>query len=681
MIIQELEVGVMQSNTLSRKGLLYLFLSVAFALIIHSSFLPGWVLVLAGTIMLWRYSIYSGKITKPNAFMKAGLVMSGFYGVYFTYGFALSIEAAVTLLVASLALKPLEVQNKRDSYVLLFLCILVQGQHFLFEQGPMAYLLVLVSLFFTLVALVVVNQSSQAKSQLNMAGKIFILSIPLTVFLFFVLPRLGPLWSVNMTTKAGLVGLSKSMSPGDISELGQSDELAFRVRFSGDIPPVNQRYWRALILDEYDGVTWETSYRPDANWAPDPLELLNRGFESLYDYEVISEAHEQRWLFSLDSSIPQQEDIGVQDNGLLINKYNAINKFQYAATAPVNNKPTIAGLESIQANLSLGGKKKLSALERQAYLQLPLGLNERTKNLSIKLREKSPDDLDFIISLSKFYLSNPFSYTLSPGESESENRVDEFLFESKLGFCAHYAGSAVYILRSAGIPSRVVLGYLGGEKNPVGDYYSIYQYDAHAWVEVWLKGLGWLRIDPTGWVAPERVEQGIEQAVNDEFVGFRSQSKWLRDIRHQFQALNYLWNDVMLSYKDDSQRKFLDSVFGSRDSLTWGLIISCVMLAIMAAVFFIVMMGGAKNIQSDQQIMLLNYISRLNKVGVNVSTSMSFIDIERAVCIKFPQATYSVSLMTKLLNQALYAQESSGLSKQTKREYKKLMVKIIMNCR
>jgi transglutaminase-like putative cysteine protease len=671
----------MESNTLTRTGIFYLFLSVALALFLHNEFLPAWTLVLAAVIMIWRYSIFRGFIKKPNGFIKLVLVTSGFYGVYFTYGFALSIESAVTLLVASLALKPLEIQAKRDSYVLLFLCILVQGQHFLFEQGPLAYLYVLVCFVSTLVALVVVNQSSEGHSQIKMASNIFLLSLPLTVFLFFILPRLAPLWSLNMSTKAGLVGLSNSMSPGDISDLGRSDELAFRVKFESSVPPVNQRYWRALILDAYDGEKWEVFYRPKVIWPQDTAVTLGSDGESEYIYEIISEAHEKNWLFSLQGSNPLQVDIGIKDNGLLINKQKAMTKFQYRAQAPLSKQASFDELIGIQASLLLHSDKKLTAFQRQSYLQLPKNLNQRSKDLAVNIRDQSTSDLDFIKILSDYYLSNKFFYTLSPGEANSDDRVDEFLFDTRIGFCAHYAGSAVYLLRSAGIPSRVVLGYLGGEKNPLGDYYSVYQYDAHAWVEVWLAGMGWLRIDPTGWVSPERVDQGMEQAVKQDFVGFTTQFAWLNHMRHQFHAFSYVWNDLMLNYKDDTQQSVLNSLFGSRNSLTWGFIISAIMCSVVALIFSVVMFGGYRSVRSEHGLLLESYVRRLNKVGVHVSISMSFLEIEKTVSTCYPQSTYTLSLLTGLLNETLYKQASSHLSKQTKRDYKKLLARVIDSCK
>ncbi|MFT6152830.1 MAG: transglutaminase-like putative cysteine protease [Bermanella sp.] len=671
----------MESNTLTRTGVFYLFLSVSLALFLHNEFLPGWTLMLAAVIMAWRYSIFRGIIKKPNFLIKLILVISGFYGVYYTYGFALTIESSVTLLVASLALKPLEIQTKRDSYVLLFLCILVQGQHFLFEQGPLAYLFVLVCFASTLIALVVVNQSSEGRSQIKMASKIFLLSLPLTVFLFFVLPRLAPLWSLNMSTKAGLVGLSSSMSPGDISELGRSDELAFRVKFESIAPPINQLYWRALVLDSYDGEKWEAFHLPSVVWPQNVVEISGSDTEANYTYEIMSEAHEQTWLFSLQGSKPLQVDIGIKGNGLLINKHKVMFKFQYRVEAPLSKPTNFVELKGIQASLLPGTSDRLTALQRQSYLQLPKNLNQRTKDFALNLRGQVANDLGFIKVLSDYYLSNEFFYTLSPGEARSDDRVDEFLFDRRVGFCAHYAGSTVYLLRSAGIPSRVVLGYLGGEKNPMGDYYSVYQYDAHAWVEVWLEGIGWLRIDPTGWVSPERVEQGIEQAIKQEFVGFTTQFEWLNNMRHQLHAFSYVWNDLMLNYKGDPQHSVLNSMFGSRDSLTWGLIISTIMFLVVALVFAVVIFGGPRSVRSEHGLLLDNYIQRLNKMGINVSNSMSFLEIEKAVSACYPQSTYALSLMTSLLNQTLYRQESSHLSKQTKREYKKLLYRVLDSCK
>lgn len=657
----------MQVSVLTRRSLFYLFLSVTCALLLHSDFLPLWVLLLSPLIIAWRYAIYKGKIKPPTNIIKGLLVCAGFSGVYFSYGFSLSIESAVTLLVAGLALKPLEVQSKRDSYVLIFLCYFVLSQHFLFEQGPLAFLLVIVCLIITLLAQVVVNQSEQSNTHFKVVSKLFLVSLPLTVFLFFILPRLGPLWSLNISTKSGVIGLSASMSPGDVSELGRSDELAFRVKFNGDVPPVTERYWRALVLDYYDGESWESRYSADKYW----YQYVPNQNSYKYEYEVISEPHEKRWLFSLKDSRPMQKNIAVLEDGLLRNRYKLLNTFQYKAGVVNQVKGKSVNKRQI----------KLKALQRQAYLQLPNQVNPKARAFSKELSSQASDQKDFLLRLSDFYRENPFRYTLSPGVLTSEDRVDEFLFSSLSGFCAHYAGSAVFVLRSAGIPARVIAGYLGGEKNDIGDYYSVYQYDAHAWIEVWIEGEGWRVFDPTGWVSPERVEQGIENAVKSEFVGFRTQSKWLREMRQQFQAFNYLWNDWMLAFKDEKQQAILKSIFGERSTWSYPLIISGLFVLILTSAFLFVFIEVWRAPLTKQKQFQLLYLKNLNKLGLSVDESMSFKVIEEMVLKRFPESEVQVIRLTQQLNVVLYSSKSGVFDAKQKRQCAKLLRCLIKACR
>lgn len=660
----------MQINVLSQRALFFLFLSVLLALFLHYEFLPVWVLVLSPVVIFWRYAIYKGKVKPPNAIYKMLLVFGGFYGVFFSYGLSLTIESAVTLLVAGLALKPLEVQSKRDSYVLIFLCYFVQSQHFLFDQGPIAFILVLVCLFFTLLAQVVVNQSEQSNSHFRIVTKIFLLSIPFMVLLFFILPRLGPLWSLNISTKSGVVGLSNSMSPGDISELGKSDELAFRVKFEGDAPPMNERYWRALVLDYYSGETWETRYSTQTDWS----KRAGVSRDETYEYEVISEAHEQRWLFALAGSVPLQPNIGVTEDGLLTNKYKALNTFQYRAEAPLNQS---------NANLNLQADRAfLLALERQAYLQLPdKSNNKKAQSLARRIGADAQGEQEILDGFSEFFKSQLFSYTLSPGALDSDSRIDEFLFDSQSGFCAHYSGSLVYLLRSAGVPARVVLGYLGGVKNSIGDYYSVYQYDAHAWVEMWVEDQGWLRIDPTGWVSPERVESGIEQAVKKEFVGFKTTSKWIRDMRQQLQALNFYWNDWMLNYKGDRQQKILDSIFGKRDALSLFLTMSGMILGLLALLFLAVMGGSLLKKEPPQARFVKVYFKRLRSLGLDINESMTFIQIEDALVKRYPASKREARNLTNNLNRVFFRVDEIDFDKAKHKQNRALLLRLVKVCR
>ena len=588
---------------LKTRTLSALCLSVLAAVFLNVEHIPVWAMFLSVLIMAWRFLIFNGRLPMPHSLVKAGLVAAGFYGVFYSYGAQLSIEAMMTLLIAGVSLKPMEIQKVNDSYQLVFLCFLLQGMHFLFDQTPFHFFMVLTCFVITIYALLAVNQNEviggwSAKRNGRLAVKIFFLSLPLTVFLFFILPRLGPLWSLNISTKSGVVGLSETMSPGDISQLGRRKELAFRVTFESDVPDMGERYWRALILDHYDGEKWSRRFSPDIDWRK------ASAIEAKYRYEVIMQPHEKKWLFSLANSQSSTIGVGVVEDGTLISRRKVNGLTQYEVQ-------------------SLGGvwlNGRLSAKAKAAYLQLPQRLNLRTQAFAQQLSDQSDSLPDLLLKLQSYFWNSEYFYTLRPGVLDSSSRVDEFLFESRKGFCAHYAGALVFMLRSLGYPSRVVAGYLGGELNPVANYYSVYQYDAHAWVEVWVEGKGWLRVDPTSWVSPERVEQGMESAVQEEFAGFRSESEWIRAMRDRFQALNYYWQDWMLSYKGDTQQKLLSAIWGKRSPLEmFAIILFGFVLTV--GVIFLVFFWGAFEKKTRIQSLNVYWIKRLQKKGVAVSHS------------------------------------------------------------
>jgi transglutaminase-like putative cysteine protease len=603
---------ILQGGIMLKQGtLLSIFVALFFSVLLHSGDIPTWTVMVPCLVMVWRYFAFKRRVQLPNAWVKGVLVVGGFAGVFVSHSAQVSIEAMITLLVAGVGLKPLEVQKQSDSYVLVFLCFLLQGMHFLFEDTPLHYFYVLLCFLLTIWALIMVNQNADSSSSgsvlkysANFATRLFLLSLPLTVFLFFVLPRLGPLWSLNISTKTSVVGLSESMSPGDVSRLGQSDELAFRVTFDGDVPPMSERYWRAIILDRYDGVKWTRYHKPLVNWSIPVVK------DSIYKYEIIAQPHDKRWLFSMSNPSSDDAGVGLAEDGTLVRRSKMIGVYQYSASS---NGGYIA-------------QDKLSWMERQVYLQTPVGLNVKAQQLAAEIAADSGDVFEVIDRFKRYFFDESFFYTLSPGELSTDSRIDEFLFESKKGFCAHYAGAFVFMMRTLGVPARVVAGYQGGEKNEVADYYSVYQYDAHAWAEVWLEGKGWYRVDPTGWVSPERVEQGIEQAVAEEFTGFKSQSEFIRQMRAQMQALNFYWQDWMLSYKGENQQKLLSSIMGNRSPIEMFVIIALGFGITIGLIF--VFLFWRSGIKRNRMQKLHNYwLKRLEKKEIQVHSSDSFSEL------------------------------------------------------
>ncbi|RTK99023.1 MAG: transglutaminase domain-containing protein, partial [Neisseriaceae bacterium] len=153
-----------------------------------------------------------------------------------------------------------------------------------------------------------------------------------------------------------------------------------------------------------------------------------------------------------------------------------------------------------------------SEFDLQQALRLPSGYNPRARQLAQQWRTNSRTPGEVVDHALRYFNRQQFFYTLQPPLLGSDS-VDDFLFNSRRGFCEHYASSFVFLMRAAGVPARVVTGYMGGELNPVGGYLIVRQSDAHAWAEVWLGNAGWQRVDPTAAVAPARVQQDLASAL------------------------------------------------------------------------------------------------------------------------------------------------------------------------
>ncbi len=657
----------MKADSLNNRALLYLTLSLVLTLQMHLDRLPVWILMAALGSVVWRYGIYLGRLSSPHWSVKGVLVMLGFTGIYLTYGQDLSIESMVSLLVAGFALKPLEIEKRADSYVLIFLSYLLIGLHFLFEQGPLDYLWVIFVLIVVLTTQIVINQNNeyegsdqQKNDALWQAASLFLKSLPLAAFLFFVLPRLGPLWVLNIPTSDGVIGLSNSMSPGQIAELGKSNDLAFRVKFNSDVPRKQDQYWRALVLDYFDGETWSQKYQPDIDWHPVNSSSTSAK-KDVVDYEVLLQPHDETWLFSLGVAMPVSSGIGVSEDARLISKRPIHGQIEYHA----------------RSNLNLPMQQQsLPALSKKHYLQMPDEGNERTRQFAQSLKQQFSSVEGFTHALRQYFNTTEFFYTLEPGRLDSDSTIDEFLFESQRGFCAHYAGSLVFMMRAVGIPARVVVGYLGLEENPVANFHSVYQYNAHAWVEIWVQGRGWLKIDPTGWVAPERIDKGLEEAINQEFVGFSTNSEWLRGMRNQINALNFYWNDWMLNYKGAAQQELINKMFGERSELELiMLVLACIFSAIGFGFVFLLLDFKRPKLSIEQKLLSF-YKIKLQRSGIEIPKNSSLTQISILAINYNPKLKQELDAIKKAFEYSLYVKPNSKMSKIEYASLKKSIIRL-----
>ena len=452
------------------------------------------------------------------------------------------LAAGTALLSLIAGLKLLESRTRRDIYVVamiiyfLSLAALLQSESF----WLLSYLIVVCWLTTaTLLRMTSAGPAGDMRRSVRHAGRILAQALPLAAAFWLFFPRFaGPLWQLPDNGHEATSGLGESMSPGDISDLAASDEVAFRVRFAGDAPPPQERYWRGPVLHDFDGHAWR---RTDSGPVRAPP-LLYHG--PAYHYTVSMEPSQHNWLFVLD--LPVESNAA---RGYLTSDYMLVQP------AAVSQPLDVIATSYTHAQSS----EPLSAATRHRDLRMPAGRNPRTVQLARELHDVHPEPLDYLHAILELFRRQPFYYTLTPPLLGKE-AVDEFLFDTKRGFCGHYASAFAALMRAAGIPARVVTGYQGGTYNRFADYWILRQSDAHAWDEIWIEGEGWLRVDPTSMIAPERVERGLTDIVapgHESTSRWQQRTRWLTDTRLRFDALRLLWRQRILGFDQSSQEKLL----------------------------------------------------------------------------------------------------------------------------
>lgn len=541
----------------------WVLISQLFVVIPHAKDLPIWLTVYALAVILLQLpplrhwlpkKLYTARSLR---FIQYVGFFAGLVGLYLTYRTAIGLEVGIAFLLLCAVSKLLELNTRRDAYVALTLSMFVLAGLFLIDQNLTTTLIVALGAMVVLFAMIGMNDDGTGRART--LGLLVAQAIPLTVILFLFFPRMPPLWSLQLSGQnKATTGMSDSMSPGDFSNLSKSTELAFRVEFVGKIPPRHQLYWRGLVFSEFNGVTWRPAKGRWNVWipgqkAPNWLMPTLTHTKSLtqnnnVDYRVILERTGQPWLFGLDYPITQQRGIGLTSDFTLRYWDNVNQRLTYQ----------VDWIDDAPIGLTLTPK------ERQANLQLPLDGNVKSRQFATQLfNQVGRDPIAYTQALQRYITTQPFRYTLSPPPL-AQNRIDEFLFDTRAGFCEHYSSSFTFLMRSAGVPARVVVGYQGGEMGRDGRSWEVRQMDAHAWSEIWVEGRGWLRVDPTAFVSPDRVEQGMDALTQtagasmfgDGVAGQLSyqQFQMLQQARRLFDQASYYWQRDVIGYDQDSQK-------------------------------------------------------------------------------------------------------------------------------
>jgi transglutaminase-like putative cysteine protease len=587
----------------------------------HAEHLPVWVSILSAMLLAWRaYLTATGNpLPKRWQLLIVTLICVGIIGSSFHTLFGR--EVGVTLLILLGSLKLLELRVVRDATVLIYLCCFVIITNFFYSQSIPTALFMMFTLLIIMTTWVHLQTGALAlKSRLRIAAIILLQAVPLTLLIFVLFPRVqGPLWGMPQDAY-GSSGLSDSMSPGSMSKLTLSEAVAFRVTFADRRPTRDQLYWRGPVLWNFDGRTWTRGR--NATLLQPRLENVSQPL----NYSVTLEPHNKPWLFALDMPVKISIPADLAPDFQLLNRGPVNARVRYNAT-------------SVMGYLA---NRDEPPQQLQRALALPEGFNPRARELAAAWRselESSPspqpsplgrggkipsDEVDELIvkKALTYFNQNAFVYTLEPPPL-GINSVDDFLFETRQGFCEYYASSFVFLMRAAGIPARVVTGYQGGEFNELGDYYVLRQSDAHAWAEVWLQERGWVRHDPTAAVAPGRIQNGLSASLpNNAALPFfaRTQSPLLLKLRLNLDSFTNQWNQWVLGYNTERQFALLTRL--GMEDITWQKLAMNMLagVALLMGIFTLIMLRKLSLRNNDEvQKTYLQFCKKLAKAGVTRS--------------------------------------------------------------
>ena len=635
----------MNASALSTREVTWVTTALLLALLPHMQRFPLILSLAFVGAALWRVLGAMQRLPLPDRehvvlwIGKQFVAILAFVSIYIAYHGQLGREAGVELLAALLGLKLLEMRGARDYYIVTFLCYFLVVTNFFYSQTIATAIYMLFVVVGATTVLIQFNTPREYQHSFGMfkhAAAMTVQAMPLMLIAFALFPRLpGPLWGLPQDAFDGVSGLSEDMAVGQIARLGLSDEIAFRVEFYGDEPRTEDLYWRGPVLWYTNGRRWT---KGDAGDGPPTLvERLGPN----YRYTLTLEPHSNRWLMGLEMVTSAGfEARRTSDHRLLANR-PVRRRIRYDLNSTVDYR--------IMA---------INASERRAALRLPRGWHPRARELASDwaLQARTPQEI--VNAALTMFRGNDFYYSLTP-PLLPEDAVDEFLFDTREGFCEHFAASFVVLMRAAGIPARVVTGYQGGEYNTVGDYMVVRQRDAHAWAEVYFDDRGWVRIDPTAAVAPERVSLGIgdllpRRATLSPFARSAVASAFWKRLRDSWDAVTYSWNQWVLGYTPQRQRRLLDEL-GLEDWDYGNLVIALTLVLAAAAVALGVLLLRAEHIAVDPALRAYQrFCRKLDRLGFDRHPSEAPLAFARRVTQARADLAAEVFAITRLYTQIRY---------------------------
>lgn len=646
---------VKEVDQLPRPALIWTIVAQALLLLPHIPHIPSWVIAVYVVAFAWRVQAFRGRVELPGRWLKVALSGAAAGGIVLSFGSLLGMEPMVAFLLTAFALKLTEMRSRKDAYVVVFLGYFVCLTAFLFSQGLLMVLYGLLVVWVLTTALISVHRPmarARDTRSMRLAGVMMLQAAPLMLVLFFLFPRIGPLWNVPLKSHTAKTGMSDMLFPGDVSNLSQSDEVAFRAQFDGDVPPPEELYWRGVVMSHLDDTVWRgLKYFeiPSALRREPAVELAG---DSL-SYRIIMEATQQNWLYSLRYARAEKPRLLSLPDFRLYSPATVEYKLQYQ----VRSWPD-ALLEP-----------ELNPWRRRAETQLPAGNNPRARALAEDLYRAAGNPEGFVRSALTYFRQQPFFYTLQPPLLGDSDVMDRFLFDTRRGFCEHYAYAFAVMARSVGIPTRVIGGYQGGEINPVNGTVIVHQFDAHAWNEVWLAGRGWVRVDPTAAVAPNRILYGLEEAVAGE-GSFLSSSpwsplryrgiNWINSLRLQYDALTYRWQSWVTGFDGTVQLDLLRRVLGEVTPSRSVVLLLGTGLATMGVVSWFLLRDRRRRRRSVFEEELVHFRDTIHRRGLEPLPGETPAQLAERAAERWPKDAEQIRALYRAHAALVYGQSGGG---------------------
>ncbi|MBI4028170.1 MAG: DUF3488 domain-containing transglutaminase family protein [Verrucomicrobia bacterium] len=622
----------------------------------YSIHLSWWLFPLVGLLFAWRCFLEVRGHPLPSLWVRIILMIGLVLLVLIDQQTILGRDAGAAFLVGLLGVKLLELRTARDFVLVSFMCYFLIVGALLFSQTIFMCLYLAGGLFVITTALVRMHLAPEMKAaasrSFRLAFRLLLQSLPLALLLFIFIPRIQGKFAFQFHQLS--MGLSESMQPGDIARLNSDNRIAFRAEIlSSDPPKAANLYWKGFILWETDGIRWYLGRRPWSAAQEPPV--TSRGLQQ----RITLMPHAQNWVFALDRPVRSPEGAILRPGQILESRFKLYHKWQYLVASDVQSR-----------------SQEMSSDIQYLTLQLPKKAEPRVAALASRWRQQTSDPEKIIAAALKFFHDEGFRYTLNPGRYSGNEPLSEFLFERKQGFCEHFASAFTFLMRQAGIPARLVVGYLGGEYNPYGRFFVVRQNNAHVWSEVWIASKGWLRVDPTAAISAERIdpalaarraaaEAGLGAAdVAERLHGARAwQPRWMRrsilTLQLYWGVCEDQWDRWVISYDAFAQENLLRHLGFKR--LSWMVIAG--FLVIMAAVtvgfiFSLLALRGKKPDPARQ--LFRRFCSKLASHGLAPHSGEGPLHFSRRAACRFPAEAAAMNEIGQRYVRLRYGKPEAG---------------------